>query len=907
MILTVIHPPFSLGYLAWVAFVPLVLAVFSPVPTYPLAWIAYGIALVYWLANVYWIGFVAPPAYVLFCLYLAMYWPLLVVGLRFCAEHTRVPCPWRSEAGPRRDVPVPLFLTIALLIVGAEAWQGIILTGFEWRLLGQSQYAYPQLIQIADVFGHWGVSFLVALVNGLIVQLALAVRRTGPRALAAPPHLAAVGVAAVLLAGTWVYGGWRIAQTPACVRPGPRIGSVQPNIPSQIKELSEAAEPIVQDLITRSESCYQAGAALVIWPETIVLTALNPGYVSHCRPDTAPVQLDALLRDFVKDQGYLLTGAHGVDLHFEGVEPVVTNRYNSAYLYRPDGTQDPRRYDKIHLIPFGEYIPFRKSIPPLYHLVVRLSPYDYDYHLTAGRDYTVFEMPTGKHTWRFGVLICYEDTDTEVTRRIVLGKDGRKRVDWLANISNDGWYVRYEPPAAASDGGMGPEGYRLNQGRILPSTELAQRTAIAVFRAVENRVAIIRSVNTGISCLIDSLGRIHDGYAAGDLPHEAMKRQGVAGWFVDTIPVDRRVTVFSHVGPWLKWLCAAVFAGVIGVGLFGREERRMRVKLFWAAVLVLLGAVTAGCTDQQRAGGPVIPGVGPAETSQERALEVVRWGLTHENSYVRTAALQVVLTAKRRDLMPIAARLLDDRVAPVRFVAALAVGELEYYTASSLLNARLKDPDPSVRLAAAYALARQGQREHIATIRESLKDTNPKVRANAVMLLGKLGDASDIRRLYQRLGADESDSRVRLQAVLAIAHLKDPNIYREKLWPLLISVYPDDRVVGIEGMAALGTSDARNAILTMLDDDLIEVRLFAAGQLGRLGDPTGRELVQAYLERMPPTREQTLTANEHAAMAVGYIGGQTLERHLPTLLRDDSPMVRLAAAQSALLLAGKRP
>jgi apolipoprotein N-acyltransferase len=901
VILTVIHPPFHLEYLAWVAFVPFMLAVFSPVPIYTLAWISYGIALVYWLANVYWIGFVAPPAYVLFCLYLAMYWPLLVVGLRFCAEHTRVPCPWRCESGTRRQVPVPMFLTVALLVVGAEAWQGIFLTGFEWRLLGQSQYAHTRLIQIADVFGHWGVSFLVALVNGFIVQLALAVRRTGPKALSAPRHLAAVGLVAVLLAGTWVYGGWRIAQSEESVRPGPRIGSVQPNIPSQIKELSEAAEPIVQDLIARSTSCYEAGAELVIWPETIVLTALNPGYVNYCRPDTTPVQLDALLRGFVKDQGYLLTGAHGVDLHFEGVEPVVMNRYNSAYLYRPDGTQSPQHYDKIHLIPFGEYIPFRYSLPPLYHLVVQLSPYDYDYHLTAGREYTVFQMPSGEHLWRFGVLICYEDTDTEVTRRIVLGKDGRKRVDWLANISNDGWYVRYEAPAAVTDDGTGPEGYRLNQGRILPSTELAQRTAIAVFRAVENRVAIIRSVNTGISCLIDSVGRIHDGYAAGDLPHEAMKRQGVAGWFVDTIPVDSRVTVFSRVGPWLKWLCAAVFAGVIGVGLFGRKERRMRVKLFWMAVLVLLGAVTAGCTEGQQAADLTVPGLGPTKSLQEQAIDVVRQGLTHENSYVRTAAVQVVLTAKRRDLMPIAARLLEDKVAPVRFVAALAVGELDYYAASSLLSTRLKDPDPSVRLAAAYAMARQGQREHIETIRRALNDPSPKVRANAIMLLGKLGDASDIRRLYQRLGADESDSRVRLQAVLAIAQLKDPNIYREKLWPLLISVYPDDRVVGIEGMAALGTSDARNAILTMLDDDLIEVRLFAAGQLGKLGDPTGRELVQAYLERMPPTREQTLAANEHATMAIGYIGGQSLEQHLPALLRDDSPMVCLGAAQSTLL------
>jgi len=97
----------------------------------------------------------------------------------------------------------------------------------------------------------------------------------------------------------------------------------------------------------------------------------------------------------------------------------------------------------------------------------------------------------------------------------------------------------------------------------LPSVELAQRTAISVFRAVENRISIIRSVNTGISCLIDSLGGIQDGFAAGNLPQKAMDRQGVEGWFVDKIKIDDRVTFFSRYGQWLDVCCGGLIIIVL--------------------------------------------------------------------------------------------------------------------------------------------------------------------------------------------------------------------------------------------------------------------------------------------------------------------------------------------------------
>jgi len=90
---------------------------------------------------------------------------------------------------------------------------------------------------------------------------------------------------------------------------------------------------------------------------------------------------------------------------------------------------------------------------------------------------------------------------------------------------------------------------------VHPSTELAQHTAICVFRAVENRLCVLRSVNTGISCLIDSLGNIRDGFLSGTLPDEAMKRTAIAGWFSDRMPIDKRVTFFSKYGEYLDFCC----------------------------------------------------------------------------------------------------------------------------------------------------------------------------------------------------------------------------------------------------------------------------------------------------------------------------------------------------------------
>jgi len=526
VLLTVIQVPFELDFLAWVALVPFILVCSGDARPWRLVWVSYLVSLIYWLGNLYWIAIVTVPAYILLCMYLGLYWPLLALCVRYC----------------RKKVPDPFFVVVPLIFVGAEAWQGYLITGFSWRLLAHSQYANLSIIQIADIFGATGVSFIIAMVNGLAAGLVIDVSE---RKVFRRPNILKTAFVFLVLLGTIVYGRWRIGQTEEFTRPGPLVGSVQPNVPSNIKELAESGDEILAELTERSNACIKAGAKLVAWPETIVLSTLNKDYLKLCPPDTRPRIFDKVISEHAKERVYVLLGAHATTVGIKGAEYVITDRFNSAFLYRPDGEQDPKRYDKIHLVPFGEYIPFRESIPFIADLVVKLSPYDYDYHLTHGRDYTIFEMADGQADYGFGVLICYEDTDPVVTRRMVVGADGAKRADWLVNISNDGWYVRFK------------------NGKVLPSVELGQRTAISVFRAVENRVSILRSVNTGISCIIDSVGRIKDGFLAGDLPVPAMARQGVAGWFVDRIETDERVTFFSRGRRWLDFSCATGWFVVI--------------------------------------------------------------------------------------------------------------------------------------------------------------------------------------------------------------------------------------------------------------------------------------------------------------------------------------------------------
>lgn len=298
----------------------------------------------------------------------------------------------------------------------------------------------------------------------------------------------------------------------------------------------------------------------------------------------------------------------------------------------------------------------------------------------------------------------------------------------------------------------------------------------------------------------------------------------------------------------------------------------------------------------------------PAVTDdlQTKARQIIFDGLADPSPQIRANAVEVVATTRDIRLMPKVQSLLADKVIPVRFAAAMAVGDLEYALARDSVAGMLNDLNPNVRIAASYAMFRLGGPEHYETLRKSLDSQDQTVRANAALLLGKCGRQEAIEPLYGTLRRNDSSDKVVAQAVEALAMLKDARIY-SLLWTRLISAYVEDRVSGIRGMVALGTADARNAVVTMLDDPVPEVRLVAAGQLGKLGDPIGQPEVLAIMEKnfassTPQGRPQVKMLT---ALAIGEIGVPALTKHLPSLLKDKSKVVRLAAAKAILRSASR--
>ena len=232
---------------------------------------------------------------------------------------------------------------------------------------------------------------------------------------------------------------------------------------------------------------------------------------------------------------------------------------NTALLLSSEGSCEAR-YDKIHRVPFGEYVPLREWLP----FMDSFSPYDANDGLRAGDKFVRF----CHGEYRFGVLICYEDTDPCLARRYVQGDEDSPPVDFLVNISNDGWFHG--------------------------TSEHEEHLAVSRFRAIECRRALVRAVNMGISAVIDGNGRVLDmdepvpdagrpklwrvpfeGGHTQPLPHSAwVSHKHVAGAVVAAVPIDDRFSFYAVAGDWLPWLCWLLIGiGTLGMWVYGRLRR----------------------------------------------------------------------------------------------------------------------------------------------------------------------------------------------------------------------------------------------------------------------------------------------------------------------------------------------
>ena len=313
---------------------------------------------------------------------------------------------------------------------------------------------------------------------------------------------------------------------------------------------------------------------------------------------------------------------------------------------------------------------------------------------------------------------------------------------------------------------------------------------------------------------------------------------------------------------------------------------------FIASIVVFFGCGQSLQADQQSSGKykNLIP----------QAEKIIDSALSDPNPQIRANAVEVTALTEQSKFFPKIAALLKDQFVPVRFAAAVAVGDTGYSPAEETVKKLLEDPDRNVRIAAGYALAKFGSSEGFSILGKAITDKDQTVRANATVLLGKTGDTEALKPLQWVLKDAGSDDKVRFQAVEAMARLGDESVFT-KLWAMLISAYADDRAMGVRGMGSLGTRKAKDVLYTVLDDEVAEVRLIAAEQLGMLGDPAGAPQVLEVLQgKLPPhlDEEGIERIKVLAALAVGEIATPDLTGFLPKLLADNSPFVRLAAAKA---------
>jgi apolipoprotein N-acyltransferase len=187
-------------------------------------------------------------------------------------------------------------------------------------------------------------------------------------------------------------------------------------------------------------------------------------------------------------------------------------------------------------VPFGEFIPFRESFPPLYKFFNLFNPYKgEDYTVQAGTDLTVFRLEPGVS--RFVSAICFEDVDSTLMARNFAGPNGSKRADFIVNLTNDGWFA---------------------------TPQMQQHLQLSVFRCIENRAPTARSVNTGISGFIDSVGRAHD-----------LIPVHTTGTRLSRLELDYRVAPYTHLGDVFAYTCVATATGTILLGVWnGMKNRR---------------------------------------------------------------------------------------------------------------------------------------------------------------------------------------------------------------------------------------------------------------------------------------------------------------------------------------------
>ncbi|MBU4251642.1 MAG: apolipoprotein N-acyltransferase [Candidatus Omnitrophica bacterium] len=461
---------FNLWLFAWCGFIPLFVALENKSLRQSFI-TAYLCGIVFWSLTIYWLIHVTLLGQIILVLYLAIYFGLfgcVIYFSRFLPVYRRL-----------------FFLPASWVLL--EYLRSYLFTGFPWALIGLSQYKNLPIIQIADITGAWGVCFLVVLAN---TALYLFLRRhSGIKILFIP---------ILILFLSLGYGAMRLSYKPenCSDKEQLKISVVQGNIPQDLKWDKRAAAFIQSRYKELTVKAAAQRPALIIWPEASV-----PGLWGRDDAEFAQV--------------FSLAGQLDTNLLVGAVSYLNQNYFNSALFINHLGSP-AATYSKLHLVPFGEYIPL-KNIFPFLETIAPIGD------IQPGREYTLFKQPAN-----FGVLICFEDLFPELSREFI-----KRGARFLVNITNDAWYKEGSAPY--------------------------QHFAASVFRSVENRVYLARAANTGISGFIDPAGRI-----LGVVRNDQGKEIFVEGYYSQSICLAAgRRTIYNRYGDFFVVFCLLLDAGVI--------------------------------------------------------------------------------------------------------------------------------------------------------------------------------------------------------------------------------------------------------------------------------------------------------------------------------------------------------
>lgn len=489
-ILVCSFPNPDLGILAWVGLVPFFLAVSGKSPVYGFT-LSTICGIFFFMGIFNWILVIPDYSLIhhaILAIYLGLYFGFF--GLIYNFISTRCGLALALIAAP--------FIWVSLEYVRAN----FSFLALPWGLLCHTQYQHPLVIQISALVGTYGVSFLIVMVNAAIVSLTYPffrrltpLRQPSGMIFNQKPSCPLIIISVLLIVFTLTYG-YVITSRPIKGK-HIRISAVQGNIEQAKKWNTKYANDIMKTYTSMTCEAAKERPALIIWPETA-----TPGSI------ILDSGLHSELRNLVSKTAIPLLAGSAEYQKFEKTGVEENKYFNSAILFNPENKMvKTQRYAKIRLFPFSEYLPFKDIIPWPLIKVSTIGQY------LPGKKHTVFELPV----FRFGVTICWENIFAGLVRQLV-----RQGAEVIVNITNEARFGKTAAP------------YQL--------------AAISVFRAVENRVFVIRCANTGVSCIIDPFGRIVN--RLKDYNRQDIFIRGVMnGWI---IPLESK-TIYTKYGEIAAW------------------------------------------------------------------------------------------------------------------------------------------------------------------------------------------------------------------------------------------------------------------------------------------------------------------------------------------------------------------